>query len=289
MSKLIVNADDFGYTSGINRSIRELADRGALASATAMCCGDALSEAVALARYSPAVGCHVVLLDGRPSAPLAKIRSLLGQDGGAFRPTLGSFLIDLTRGRIHDREIETEAVAQIRTLQALGVRLTHLDTHKHTHMFGRVLRPLLVAALQCGIRAIRNPFEPAWARGATPGAPLTRRLQVRALATLRQGFVRAVRHSGLQTTAGSLGVLATGSLDASTVNRLLEALARHGNPEATYELVCHPGYHDDALRAQRTRLQSERERERQALLEVIPQWTGPSGPHQLVTFADLYK
>src|SRR6185437_10641319 len=95
---------------------------------------------------------------------------------------------DLFRGRIRDAEIEWEAAAQIRRLQTAGVRITHIDTHKHTHMFPRVLRPVLRAALQCGVRAIRNPFEPDWALKATPGAPALRRTQVRLLRMLRREF-----------------------------------------------------------------------------------------------------
>src|ERR1700760_273189 len=185
-----------------------------------------------------------------------------------FRPTLSGFTRDLLRGRIRAIDIEREATAQIRRLQSAGITVSHLDTHKHTHIFPGVLRPLLCAATACGVPAIRNPFEPRWSRRVTR-APLARRLQVRLLDVHRLGFLRAVRHAGLLTTAGALGVLATGTLDAATLERLLTAM-----PPGTWELVCHPGYHDAALATVRPRLTSSRETERAALETVLPLSSG---------------
>ncbi len=275
MARLIVNADDFGYTDGVSRAIAELAGAGAVSSATAMAGpGEPLPN-------GPAMGCHVVLVDG---IPLTQAPSL---GNGRFRANLSRFAWDLARGKIADREIEAEALAQIHWLQKRGLRLTHVDTHKHTHIFPRVLRPLLRAALQSGIRAVRNPFEPPWARAATPGASPLRRAQVRLLSGYRRGFLSEVGRAEMRTTDGALGVLATGSLDLQTLDALLAALARNAPGEACYELVCHPGYRDAALDAARTRLKREREVERAALLAAVPRWCGPGKPHRLVSFADL--
>jgi predicted glycoside hydrolase/deacetylase ChbG (UPF0249 family) len=267
VKRLIVNADDFGLTPGINRSVMELHQAGALSSATLMATGDSFSAAAAqsVAMTSFGVGCHVVLVDGFPALPAAEI-STLADSNGQFRPKLGGFVADLMRGRIREAEIEAEAVAQVRRLQQAGVRVTHLDTHKHTHLFPRVLRPLLRAALQCGVRAVRNPFEPEWARKATQGAPLVRRMEVKVLGTQRRSFARLVREAGLATTDGAVGVLATGTLDAKTLRALLAAM-----PEGTWELVCHPGYPDAALEQVRTRLRGSRAVEHAALLEVVPE------------------
>jgi predicted glycoside hydrolase/deacetylase ChbG (UPF0249 family) len=214
------------------------------------------------------VGCHVVLVDGTPVTSPGELPTLV-PGNGAFRTTLGGFVADLLRGRIGEAEIEHEAIAQIGLLQAHGVPVTHLDTHKHTHMFPRVLRPLLRAAQACGIEAIRNPFEPAWSVRATPQAPFVRRAEVRLLARLRPAFARMVKEAGLRTTDGAIGVLSTGTLDLSTLERLLQAARREGEG-TTWELVCHPGYQDAALRALPTRLQAERERERAALEDSLP-------------------
>lgn len=260
MPRLIVNADDFGLTSGVNRAILELHQGGVLTSATLMARASATQEAIEIAHATPTlgVGCHVLLVDGEAVSPNA--RGLI--IGGRFHPTLGAFLKSLFAGQIRAEMIETEARAQIQSLQTRGVCLTHIDTHKHTHMFPQVLRPVLRAARSCGITAVRNPFEPAWSVRATPSAPFIRRTQVHLLRLLENRFHSIVREEGFTTTSGALGVLATGTLDTATVTALLDSLPQ-GN--TTYELVTHPGYNDTGLAQANTRLLASREVERRAL------------------------
>lgn len=279
MAQLIVNADDFGLTAGVNESVLALHRAGALTSATLMATASYFGAAVTAANPLPrlGVGCHVVLLDGVSALPPGEVPNLA--PGGQFRPTLGAFLKDLLPGRIPEAEIEAEAIAQIRKLQSAGVRVTHLDTHKHSHMFRRVLRPVVQAAMRTGVRAIRNPFEPEWALKATGNAPFTRRLQVKLLRTQRKGFLKLVRQAGLATTDGAVGVLATGTLDATIVRSLLTAM-----PEGIWELVCHPGYNDAALSQVRTRLRASREVEHNALLEAVPEF---ASKHRLIHFGDI--
>jgi predicted glycoside hydrolase/deacetylase ChbG (UPF0249 family) len=262
--RLIINADDFGLTEGVNRAVMELNAAEVLPSATLMATGRAFREAVhsAFVQTSLGVGCHVVLVDGRPELHPAELPTLAPE--GRLRSNLTTFMVDLFGGRIASREIEWEAVAQIRQLQSAGITVTHLDTHKHTHMFPRVLGPLIRAARACNVPAVRNPFEPDWSLRLTEKAPPTRRLQVRTLRLFREQFLRAVRAARLRTTDGTLGVLATGTFDAAYVLRLLRNM-----PPGTWELVCHPGYVDGALRRAGTRLVTTRETERLALLEAL--------------------
>lgn len=265
MRRLIINADDFGLTAGVNRAVVELHEERVLTSATLMARAAATDEAIELALRFPllGVGCHVVLVDGEPVLPAAEIPSLTDRQTGWFHPKPGSFLRQLLFGRIRAAEIEAEAAAQIALLQGRGLTLTHIDTHKHLHMFPAVLRPLLRAARAAGIRAVRNPFEPAWSRRATPAASLFRRIEVNMLRQLEPAFRRIVAQEGFATTDGALGVLATGTLDEATLHSVLRKI-----PAGTWELVTHPGYSDDDLAKAHTRLRQSRETERQALLEV---------------------
>jgi chitin disaccharide deacetylase len=287
VKRLIVNADDFGLTPGINAAVVELNRSGALSSATIMAAAEYFAPAAEIASLQTTlgVGCHVVLVDGTPVSPAAAIPSLLDQkSSGAprFRQTIKPFLIDLMRGRIRESEIVTEAVAQIRRAQSSGLRITHLDTHKHTHIFRRVLRPLLDAARQCGIPALRNPFEPGWSIQATRTSSFLRKMQVRLLQARRHAFIRFVRSNGLSTTDGAAGVLATGTLDQETLRAILHAM-----PEGTWELVCHPGYQDDALGRVRTRLRASREIERTSLLEVLPKALAEDPELALIDFSQI--
>lgn len=263
MKRLIVNADDFGLTAGVNRAIVELNRHGSLTSATLMSSASATAEAIDLARSTPdlGAGCHVVLVDGTAVTPVELLPSLTAAK--SFSPTLSAFLSrTLLAHRLSiQSDIETEAFAQISLLQSRGMHLTHIDTHKHTHMFPRVLRPVLRAARAAGIRVVRNPFEPEWSIRATPRAPWLRRLQVRLLRMLEPTFRRIVAEEGFATTDGAVGVLATGTLDSATLTSLLDAM-----PDGTWELVTHPGYDDADLANARTRLLASRETELQALL-----------------------
>jgi predicted glycoside hydrolase/deacetylase ChbG (UPF0249 family) len=262
VSRLIVNADDFGLTSGVNRAIAELHAAGAVTSATLMARASAASEAIEIARSTPTlgVGCHIVLVDGTPVLPPDRIASLIDARSGHFHSTLSAFLPRLLTGRIDSSEIEAEATAQIALLQNRGLDLTHIDTHKHTHMFPAVLRAVLRAARAAGINRVRNPFEPAWASRATARASLMRVAEIAVLRRLRPVCLRIVADAGFATTDGTVAMAATGVLDAATLASLIGRLA-----PGTWELVTHPGYNDADLDRVRTRLRASRDQERQAL------------------------
>jgi len=274
-----VNADDFGLTRGVNRAIVELHQAGVLTSATLMAKAGATDEAIALAQANPrlGVGCHVVLVDGEPVLPPDKVPSLVDFKTGCFPHKLTTFLRRLFMGRIRAAEIEAEAAAQIASLQARGVRLTHIDTHKHSHMFPPVLRPVLRAARAAGIRAVRNPFEPEWAVHASPRASIVRSAEVYALRKFGPYFRRVLSEEGFSTTDGTIAVAATGVVNADTVRSLLQKL-----PPGAWELVTHPGYSDADLDKVRTRLRASRDIERNAL-QVIAEFPGVD----LVSFAGL--
>jgi len=279
--RLIVNADDFGMAPGVNRAILELHAAEVLTSATLMARAAATEEAVKMALAMPTlgVGCHIVLVDGTPASEARNIPSLIDSATGALYPTIGDFLKRLYTARIRTAEIQAEAAAQIALLQSYGLRLTHIDTHKHMHMFPLVLRPVLRAARAAGIRAIRNPFEPLWSINATVAAPEARRAEVLLLRRLESRFRRVVAQEGFVTTEGSIGVLATGTLELSVMHSLISAM-----PEGTFEFVSHPGYRDETLARANTRLIESREIERNALV-AIKDYAGI----ELISFAGLHQ
>jgi hopanoid biosynthesis associated protein HpnK len=277
--RLIVNADDFGLAPGVNRAILELHAAEVLTSATLMARAAATEGAVnmALAMSTLGVGCHIVLVDGSPVSDRTLIPSLVDSKTGNFHASLGAFLGRLFTARIRRAEVEAEASAQIATLQSYGLRLTHIDTHKHLHMFPAVLRCVLRAAKAAGIHSIRNPFEPVWSLNATANAPEVRRAQVILLRRYESKFRRIVEEEGFQTTDGAIGVLATGTVNIATVKALITAM-----PEGTFELVAHPGYRDEQLAKANTRLLESREVERNALM-AVKEFRGID----LISFADL--
>jgi hopanoid biosynthesis associated protein HpnK len=262
--RLIVNADDFGFTSGVNRAIVEAHTHGIVTSSTLMANGQAFDGAVTLAKTVPdlSVGCHVVLIDGRPVLDRGRRSTLTSQDSrtAQFRDGLKSFVLRALAGRLDAKEIEAEATAQIRKIQSAGILVSHVDTHKHTHLFPAVLRPLLRAARSCGVRAVRNPFGPrrplrSGELLARPGL-WTRYAEVRVLQTFAGKFRETAKQEDFATPDGTLGVVVTGTLD----ERLFRSIAAT-IPEGTWEFVCHPGYNDEELRRAPTRLRASREQE----------------------------
>jgi len=266
--RLIVNADDFGFTAGVNRAIVEAHTHGIVTSSTLMANGRAFKDAVRLAMSVPrlSIGCHVVLIDGEPVLDAKLLPSITSahSTGGRFRDRLQFFAARALAGRLDSGEIEAEASAQIRKLQSAGVSVSHLDTHKHTHLFPAVLRPLLRAARACGVRAIRNPFGP---RKPLKSSELlarpslwTRYAEVRILRTLASTFRDSARREDLLTPDGTLGIVVTGALDEQLFGGIAAIV-----PEGTWEFVCHPGYNDDDLKSAKTRLRASRENELRVL------------------------
>jgi hopanoid biosynthesis associated protein HpnK len=266
--RLIVNADDFGFTAGVNRAIVEAHTRGIVTSSTLMANARAFADAIVSAKTVPrlSVGCHIVLIDGEPILDAKQIPSIASACSGRvrFRQGLKSFATRALAGRLDAGEIESEATAQIRKLQAAGVNVSHVDTHKHTHLFPSVLRPLLRAARACGVRAIRNPFGPRQPLRSSellkrPGL-WTRYAEVRILRMLAARFRDAANRAGLITPDGTLGIVVTGALDENLFRAIAAII-----PEGTWEFVCHPGYNDDDLKVASTRLRESRETELRVL------------------------
>ena len=282
--RLIVNADDFGLTPGVNRGILEGHVDGIVTSSTLMATGMAFDDAAALSRSVPRLsgGCHVALIDGLPVLSSHELPTLANHSG-QFDGSLGPFVARVVCGKINSREIEAEATAQIRKLQSAGVAVSHIDTHKHTHLFPVILTSLLQAAKACDIRAMRNPFgRIAFSLVARRPSLWKRYGQMGLLNTLAARFKRTVHEAGLITTDGSLGVVATGAIDERLFTLILDNL-----PDGTWELVTHPGYNDSDLEKVPTRLRESREQELKILTAQSTRELLERNGIQLISYRDL--
>ena len=286
MRRLNINADDFGFTSGVNRAIVEAHNIGIVTSSTLMANGRAFSEATQMAKASPglSVGCHIVLIDGEPVLDASGLPTIT--DSRRFRDGLMAFAARALTGRMNAREIESEAKAQIQKIQSVGMAVSHVDTHKHTHIFPQILRPLLRAARDCSVRALRNPFGPRFPLRssqllARPNL-WTRFAEVRILSRFAGQFRRAVDREGFITPDGTLGIEVTGTLD----ERFFQAIAQ-SIPDGTWEFVCHPGYIDADLAAAKTRLRESRELELKVLTMPAAREVLAQAGVQLISYRDL--
>lgn len=266
MKELIVNADDFGFTRGVNEGIVRAHRDGILTSATLMATGPAFEDAVERARASPAlgVGCHLVLTGGFAVAPRKEIPTLADRDGRLPR-SLARLVWRVSSGMVRTSEIERELRAQIEKIRGAGLEPTHLDTHKHTHVHPRIMSALARVARETGITRVRNPVEnlrDSWrsTRGGTPGSSsqMPGAIAVRAVAPR---FRAISRKYGLRSPDHFLGLAMTGRLGTAALCRLIDTV-----PDGRTEIMVHPGVHDGELAASGSRLGMERQMEMEALL-----------------------
>jgi len=284
--RLIINADDFGLTPGVNRAIAEAHSRGVVTSTTLMANSRAFDQAVTLTHAMPnlGVGCHVVLVDGEPVLPPERVPTLARSSH--FPASLGAVASATVRGKIRSDQAEEEVTAQIRKLQGAGVTVTHVDSHKHVHMLPLMGKAIVAAARACGVRAVRNPFVPVkpleYAHLARRPYLWKRFTQTKLLRRYESKFRDLVAKAGMVTTDGSFGVVSTGALDAELFRAIIGSI-----PDGTWELVCHPGYIDDDLGRIRTRLRESRVKELEVLTSEEARRILSQAGIELISFAQL--
>jgi hopanoid biosynthesis associated protein HpnK len=288
MKRLIINADDFGFTRGVNEGIVRAFKLGVVTSTTLMANGEAFDHAVELAKANPglAVGCHLAVVGGKPV--LTEGGTLVNGDS-RLPPTLSSLMGGLMRGKIRIADIESEFRAQVDRVFKAGIVPTHLDSHKHSHTHPRVMRALTRVAADFGIKCVRNPFEGVFARAKMGDAARARRAAYFKQFALSAAifpnaiqFHRIVREYGLRTPNHFRGVRLTGLLDSEALRGVIISLS-----EGTTELMCHPGLVDDDLEAAQTRLKSQRQRELEALVDPRVREILEESGIELVSYREL--
>jgi predicted glycoside hydrolase/deacetylase ChbG (UPF0249 family) len=259
--RLVVNADDFGFTRDVNQGIVEAHQRGILTATTLMAGGAAFDDAVRLARENPQldIGCHLVLV-GQPPYPSTVARLIAA--------------VALGRIRIYD-----ELQAQVRRILDAGLQPTHLDTHKHTHLLPQVLDAVARISQKFKIPWVRRPFD---FEGQPVGPPPGRSWTNRALQLMRPRFARVLPAYGCRSTDYFSGFLVTGRYSAEYLIELIRAL-----PEGSTEFMCHPGICGAELRAARTRLKDSRQQELDALTDPSLRAALGAAGVRLASYRDL--
>ena len=270
MKNLIVNADDLGWTDGVNRGILDAFRGGIVTSTSLLANGSAFVAGAKAAKTAPGlgVGVHLNLSDGPPTASREAVPTLVNASG-EFEGGPDSLLLKIATRGLSMREVETEWEAQISKIRGAGVEPTHLDGHKHVHMLPGLFEIALRLAKRHGIGAIRVSHEASGLRaalstgGLRAAVVLKQGVQARGLKLLARDAREQADRAGVSTADYFCGIAQTGELTKEGVARLLRSL-----PEGTTELMCHPGYADEALRKTATRLQDSREKEVELLTDT---------------------
>jgi len=271
VKNLIVNADDLGWTEGVNRGILEAFHHGIVTNTSLLANGAAFAGAVDAARSAPGlgVGVHLNLSDGPPVADRKIVPTLLNRNG-EFAGGPETLLFRRARGGLVLAEVEREWDAQIQEVRDAGIAPTHLDGHKHVHMLPGLFEIALRLAKRHDVGAIRVSLESSSLRaalssGAKQNAAVVMKqgVQARGLKLLARDAREQAERAGISTTDYFCGIAQTGELTREGLEQFVKSL-----PEGTTELVCHPGYADAALRKTPTRLQDSRQTELQILTDT---------------------
>ncbi len=271
MKNLIVNADDLGWTEGVNRGILEAFHHGIVTSTSLLANGAAFAGGVEAARSAPGlgVGVHLNLSDGPPVADRKIVPTLLNRNG-EFAGGPESLLFRRARGGLVLAEVEREWHAQIQKVRDAGIAPTHLDGHKHVHMLPGLFEIALRLAKRHDVGAIRVSLESSSLRaalssGAKQNAAVVMKqgVQARGLKLLARDAREQAERAGISTADYFCGIAQTGELTREGLEQFVKSL-----PEGTTELVCHPGYADAALRKTPTRLQDSRQTELRILTDT---------------------
>ncbi|MBI2796813.1 MAG: ChbG/HpnK family deacetylase [Gemmatimonadetes bacterium] len=253
---LVVNADDLGFTPGVNRGILECAAAGTVTSASVMVNTPGFDDAMVGVRgVKLGLGLHLNLIDGDPLTGASSLRD--PTTGGFWR--FREFLARASTGRVRAGDIEAEAAAQLARLRAAtGLAPTHIDSHRHTHVHPVAWPALLAAARYAGVRVVRVPREPLATNAGRARATLSKVLL--GVAMTGGASPRSAAKAGFRCADHFVGISPQGS--ASFEDDVIAMLA--GLKPGVTEFMVHPGYVDDALKA-RDGYQLEREVEVRAL------------------------
>ena len=249
--RLIVNADDFGYSRDVSCGIIECARNGIVTATGVFGNSPDLADSVAMLAEAPALetGVHLSLSHGEPLT--AAMRSALFPWGGRF-PGKFAMAMLISRRRVGAALIRDELRAQVDACLARGMRIVFLNAHEHLHMHPAVFPVVCEIARSVGVRHVRITRPDIVGGGGAGGR--VRNAIIRALAPRPVG--------GIEWGILFLGLARSGRIDFDYLQKAFGLMVEGG----TYELMCHPGFPDPVLsRDERLRKYHDWDLERRSL------------------------
>ena len=265
--RLIVNADDFGLTAGVNRAVLEANERGILTSTTVLVNGTHAAGVEDARKTNPTLGfgIHVNFSRGAPCCDPSRVKGLVDSEGDFVEPR--ELMMRLLRRRVPGSEVFREVQAQIARLREFGVEPTHWDAHRSVAFLPGLRGPTVRAALDSGLSRSRTPRVWIVARGRSPVAAragwrlqrgrrlLTDANRLAAHAQLGRQFTRPDWIASPNLVLGE-------ATYAQRWRTVFETL-----PAGTVEVVSHPAFVDRELREAEPGLVDERAVDLEALLD----------------------
>ncbi|MFL2556036.1 MAG: hopanoid biosynthesis-associated protein HpnK [Gammaproteobacteria bacterium] len=158
---MIVTGDDFGLSTSINDAISKSYKEGILTTASLMISAPDAEHAIKIAKKNPKlnVGLHIVLCNGNSVLTSKEISSLVDPDcefkTNQFLAGINYFFNVKARN-----QLKKEIRAQFEAFKATGLRLDHVNAHKHMHLHPTIFNLIIKIGVEYNLTAIRIPNEP---------------------------------------------------------------------------------------------------------------------------------
>ena len=235
----------------MNRGVLEAHRSGVVRSSSLLVTFPDAQEAAELARAEPdlEVGLHIDLVGGRPASDASSVRSLVDPDG-RFHP-LPAFTARVLTGRVRYAEVAAEVRAQVARARAWGIEPLAWDSHRHTHLIPPIARVIARLAREHRVRYLRRATPPRLAAAA--------KAQLLGAATLvDRALMRGIPGNDW-------------FVDLSALPRRPDAaaVALYAAYPGVGEIIAHPGYPDDVLRASGDGLVLQRHDDLQVLTDDL--------------------
>jgi hopanoid biosynthesis associated protein HpnK len=211
---IIINGDDFGFSSGVNQGIITAHEQGVLTSTSLMVTAPAFDEAVRLAHAHPnlAVGLHLVLGSGKSVLPPSQIPHLVDSNGNfSDKHNEAGIHYHLSQGA--RQQLPLEIRAQLEKFRGTGLQLSHVDGHNHMHFNPIVLHTLVNLAEEFNIKVIRLPYEELrFTLNVDSGDRLMKNIWYLVMSGLRWYGERVVKPKGISFPERVYGWLQSGRM-----------------------------------------------------------------------------
>lgn len=245
--RLIVNADDLGFSRGITDGILRAHEQGIVTSTSLMVNQPAAEYALAQIRHTPklGVGIHLNICTGAPVLPPSEVPNLVTSEGKFYSPH--QMVRRLECWRVPSRQIEAEFRAQIRWMKNRGIHPTHADAHHHLNTYPGAMSAFCNALAREGVSRARATRLRHYPRngfiGGSHGGPVHRRLLVTAYMDLLQLSIQR------RLTVPDDCVVAPPRHRSQWAQLLAEGwkLLLENLPPGSHELTCHPGFSEEGF------------------------------------------
>lgn len=256
--KLVIIADDFGFSQGVNLGVVTLWQKNLIGGVSISANFPGFSQAVKLGRKEKMeIGFHLNLTQGKPILPVRKVRSLVGKNGEFLGKEM--FFLKTILGKINYEEVAQETRAQIKKIKSFGIEPIFANGHQNVQLFPGIFRIFLEEVSIAKISFVRNPLDAGLKSLRGWHIKPQRKILLFILGRIAR---KKIVSSDLKFPGQSFSLSLKKEFN---INQLLDFVGSLRG--RTIEMTVHPGYQEPLPPAFKTYLLKQRERELEFLLE----------------------